>query len=227
MEEINKNGIIMGIDIGINNLCAVVTTEGDSLLINGGPLKSINQYFNEKKADLQSKLPKNQFTSNQITNLTNKRNNKIDNYLHKTSKFIIDYCLTKNIVKIVIGENDNWKQEVNIKKDSNKNFVDIPLVKLIHQIQYKAKLQGIEVIIIKEDYTSKCSFIDNEDICKHDEYLGERIERGLFKTKEGYLINADINGAFNILRKATPNFNVNNIKNGVEKIVVSPQKITL
>ncbi len=185
----------------------------------------IKSYYN--KSDLQSRLPKNQFNSNKITKLTDKRNNKIDNYLHKTSKFIVDYSSTHNVSKIIIGKNENWKQEVNIGKRNNQNFINIPHAKLIHQIEYKAKLKGIEVITVTENYTSKTSFIDDENICKHNEYCGKRIKRGLFKTKEGYLINADINGAFNILRKATPNFNVNNIKNGAEGIVVSPLKVTL
>ncbi len=113
------------------------------------------------------------------------------------------------------------------RKKNNQNFVNIPHAKLIRQIEYKAKLKGIEVITITENYTSKTSFIDDEKICKHDEYYGKRIKRGLFKTKNNYLVKADINGAFNILRKATPNFNVNNIKNGAEGIVVSPLKVTL
>jgi len=225
--QLKNNEKVMGIDLGINNLCAVATSENDKLIINGKPIKSMNQYYNKKKADLQSRLPKNQFNSNKLTKLTNKRNNKIDNYLHKTSKFIINYCLTNDVDKIVIGKNENWKQDVNIGKKNNQNFVNIPHAKLIQQIEYKAKLQGIEVVTITENYTSKTSFIDDEKICKHDEYCGKRIKRGLFKTKEGYFINADINGAFNILRKATPNFNVKNIKNGAEGTVVSPLKVTL
>jgi len=205
----------------------MVTTENDKLIINGKPLKSMNQYYNKKKAYLQSKLPKGKFNSKAIIKLSNKRNNKTDNYLHKTSKFIINYCLTNDVDKIIIGKNVNWKQEVNIGKKNNQNFVNIPHTKLIHQIEYKAKLEAIGVVTISEEYTSKTSFIDNENICKHDEYCGKRIKRGLFKTKDGYLINADINGAFNILRKVTPNFNVQTIKNGVEGTVVSPLKVTL
>jgi putative transposase len=227
IKEHKDKEIVMGIDLGVNNLCTIATTNNDKLLINGRPLKSMNQYYNKKKADLQSRLPKNQFKSKQLTKLTNKRNNKIDNYLHKTSKFIIDYCLTNNVDKIVVGKNINWKQEVNIGKKNNQNFVNIPHARLIQMIEYKAKLEGIEFIVTTEEYTSKCSFIDNEIIGKHDEYCGKRIKRGLFKTKEDYLINADINGAFNILRKATPNFNIQNIENGVEVTVVSPLKVTL
>lgn len=219
--------IVMGIDLGVNNLCTMVTTENNKLLINGKPLKSMNQYYNKKKAYLQSRLPKNQFKSKQLTKLSNKRNNKIDNYLHKASKFIIDYCLTNDVDKIVVGKNINWKQDVNIGKKNNQNFVNIPHARLIQMIEYKAKLEGIEVVVTTEEYTSKCSFLDNEIITKHDEYCGKRIKRGLFKTKDNYLINADINGAFNILRKVTPNFNVQNIINGVEGIVVSPLKVTL
>jgi putative transposase len=222
-----KSNISAGVDLGVNNLCSLVTSNGDKIIINGRPLKSINQYYNKKKAKLQQNLKENQHTSNKITKLSNKRNNKVNDYLHKASKYIIDYCLTNDVDRLIIGKNDGWKQEVNIGKKNNQNFVNIPHARLIQMIGYKAKLQGIEVIVVTENYTSKTSFIDNEIIGKHDEYCGKRIKRGLFKTKNEHLINADINGAFNILRKVVSEVNVNSLMNGIEGIVVYPKVVTL
>lgn len=227
VSTIQKSNISVGIDLGVNNLCTVVTSEGDKLIVNGKPLKSMNQYYNKKKGKLQSNLKEKQHTSNKITKLSNKRNNKVNDYLHKASRYIINYCLTMNVDRIIIGKNDGWKQEVNMGKKNNQTFVNIPHARLIQMIEYKAKLNGIETMIVTEEYTSKCSFIDNEKLCKHDEYCGDRIKRGLFRSKDGYLINADINGAFNILRKAVPKFSVNTLKNGIEGTVVYPKVVTL
>lgn len=200
----NKNNNWLAIDLGLNNLATCISNNiKNGFIINGKPLKSINQYYNKKKAKLQSQLKKNhnKFISKRIGKLTLKRNNKINDYLHKTSKKIIDKCLENNINNIVIGKNDGWKQEVSIGKRNNQNFVQIPFENFIQKIAYKAKLKGLEVNIINESYTSKCSSLDLESIEKHEQYLGKRIRRGLFKTYEGKLINADVNGALNILRK--------------------------
>ena len=229
-EEIN-NGLnennVMGIDIGMNNLCAVSTTKKDFFLLNGKPVKSINHYYNKELARLKSELE----LSNQkkyslkTRKLTNKRNRKIKHYLHKASKYLIDYCLTNDIGKIIIGKNDNWKTEINLGKKTNQNFVQIPHAMLINQIQYKAELQGITVLLQEESYTSKCSFIDNEEIKKHDKYKGKRIKRGLFKTQKGFLINSDINGSLNIIKKVISNFTCS--ENEIKDFVVSPRLVTL
>ncbi|KFZ25617.1 MAG: putative transposase [Candidatus Izimaplasma bacterium HR2] len=223
--ELNQDNIL-GIDIGVNNLASISTTIGYTFIINGKPLKSINQYYNKVKSNLQSKLERNRFKSNRINKLTNKRNNKVNDYLHKSSRYIIDYCLTHNIGKIVIGNNKNWKQNIKIGKRNNQNFVAIPFVKFIDMIKYKARLVSIEVIITEESYTSKCSFVDNEDVKKHQDYLGKRIKRGLFKSFNGSLINADINGSFNIIRKVVPLFNFNSLKYGIEDVAVHPLRIS-
>lgn len=212
----------LAIDLGVNNLASCVDTSGKTVIINGKPLKSINQYYDKEKGKLQSQLPKKQFKSKQINKLSNKRNNKVNDYLHKASKKLIDYCLTNDIGKIVIGYNKNWKQDVNIGKVNNQNFVNIPFNRFVQMIEYKAELVGIKTTLITEEYTSKCSFIDNETICKHDKYCGNRVKRGLFKSKDGYLINADVNGAFNILRKAVPIFNVYSLDYGIEGLAVNP-----
>lgn len=216
------NELFIGIDLGINNLAAITSNTGlPPILINGRPLKSINQYFNKKKAKLMSFIG-NIGTSNKIEVVTRKRNQKIEDYLHKTSKFIVDYATQHDIGNIVIGKNDSWKQEIQLGKRNNQNFVSIPFAKLIHQIEYKAEEVGINVICNEESYTSKCSFLDNEPICKHKEYVGRRIKRGLFKSEMGKLINADVNGSGNIIRKVAPKA----FANGVEALGLMPIKIT-
>jgi putative transposase len=217
---------VLGVDLGINNLATVATSTGQTFILNGKPIKSINQFYNKRRAKLQSKLKGNQFKTNRINKLTNKRNNKINDYLHKASKHIIDYCLAYNIGKIVIGNNKNWKQSINLGKRTNQNFTQIPFSKFIQMIQYKAEMVSIEVLITEESYTSKCSFLDNEEIKKHETYKGKRIKRGLFKSSNGILINADVNGAFNIIRKVVPLFNCKKLKYGIEDVAVHPMRIS-
>jgi len=222
--QLNKNAVI-GIDIGLNNLCAVGSNNKELLpfLINGKPLKSINHYYNKKKAELQSCLTDTK-TSSAIINLSNKRNNKVKNYLHATSKYIVDYCLTNDIGKIIIGHNKGWKQKINIGKRNNQNFVSIPYNILIDQITYKSELVGIEVVVVEESYTSKCSFLDKEKPTKQKIYIGKRVKRGLFKSSTGILINADINAAYNIIRKVISNFFPK--KDEIKGFAVSPKLVT-
>ena len=189
-----------GVDFGLNNLMSCGFSDVRPMLINGRPLKSINWHYNKKKAELQSLL-KNKHTSNRITNLTIRRNNKVNNYLHKSSRLFINYLASNDITDVVIGYNKEWKQGINIGKVNNQNFVNIPYYKLLNMLTYKCELLGITVHITEESYTSKCSFLDNEEICKHDGYKGKRIKRGLYKSFDGRLINADVNGALNILKK--------------------------
>lgn len=216
----------ISIDIGLNNLASITSNKVDfkSTIINGRVLKSINAYYNKKKSLLQSFIGDRGY-SNRITKLTNKRNKKIADYLHRSSKYIIDMCLNNDIGTIVIGKNKQWKQEINIGSKNNQAFVSIPHARLIDMIEYKAKLKGLDVIITEESYTSKCSFLDNEAICKHDIYLGKRVKRGLFKSSNNIKINADINASLNIARKVIPNFNINNIEKGIQGIVVSPIRV--
>ena len=189
-----------GVDFGLDNLMSCGFSDVRPMLINGRPLKSINWHYNKKKAELQSLL-KNKHTSNRITNLTIKRNNKVNNYLHKSSRLFINYLVSNDITDVVIGYNKEWKQGINIGRVNNQNFVNIPYYKLLNMLTYKCELLGITVHITEESYTSKCSFLDNEEICKHDRYKGKRIKRGLYKSSDGRLINADVNGALNILKK--------------------------
>jgi len=195
-----------GIDIGIDNLATLTSNKVGFVprLVNGRPVKSINQFYNKRKAELQSKLTPNRHTSHRMERLTTKRTRRIDHYLHTASKRIIDLLVAESIGTLVIGKNPYWKQECNIGKRNNQNFVSIPHARFIDMLTYKAKLVGIDVIVTEESYTSKCSFLDGEDIRKHDTYAGKRVKRGLFRASTGRSINADVNGSYNIVRKVAP-----------------------
>ena len=215
---------IAGIDIGLNNLATITSNlKGfGPLIINGKPLKSINAYCHKKKAMLQSYLKGERQTSIKINHLTHKRNVKVDNYLHNASRFIINHLAANRIGTLVIGKNDNWKQGINLGKRNNQNFVAIPHARFIEMLTYKAQLVGIAVKVIEESYTSKCSFLDNEPCVKHSEYKGKRIKRGLFRAGDGRLINADVNGSANIVKKAFPNA----FAEGIQGVVVCPVRVT-
>lgn len=203
-EQKIDNNRLMSIDLGINNLASIVTNiSNKSVLIDGKRLKSINQYYNKKLSCLQSKLEKvnGKKNSRRLMSLTRKRNNKVKDYLHKASKEIIDICIEDNITTLIVGHNDGWKHEVNIGKRNNQNFAYIPFDNFISMLKYKSERQGLRFIIVNESHTSKCSSYDLEEVCHHDNYVGKRVKRGLFKTKEGIFLNADINGSYNIMRK--------------------------
>lgn len=181
-------------------------------IVNGKPLKSINQFYNKRKANLQSKLKNNAKNSKRISSLSLKRNNKINDYLHKSTTFIVNYLVSNNIANLIVGHNKEWKQDINIGKKNNQNFVSIPHSRFKELLKYKCELEGITYIETEESYTSKCSFLDNEEICKHESYKGKRVKRGLFKSNDGTLINADVNGSLNILKKVVGNFNYDPIE---------------
>ena len=201
--ELKSNDNVLAIDIGVNNIASCVTTDGDKLLVNGKPLKYINHNYNKAVANAKSKLKTthNRNSSNYTNQIINKRNNRINDYLHKITTYIVNHAVSKNIGTIVVGYNKEWKQDTNLGKVNNQNFVHIPFYRLINLLEYKCRLKGIKFQTITESYTSKCSFIDNEEIKKHTSYFGKRISREWFKTKDGLIINADINGAYNILKK--------------------------
>lgn len=199
------NGRYVSIDLGLNNLATLGSNVIKPIIINGKPLKSINQYYNKKVAKLKSKL-KNEKSSKRIKNITLKRNNKVKDYLHKSSRVVINHLVSNNINTLVIGKNGGWKQEINIGKRNNQNFVQIPHTQFMEMLTYKAKLEGIEIVITEESYTSKCSFLDNEEVKRHENYLGKRVKRGLFESSKGVKINADLNGALNILKKVVGEF---------------------
>ena len=209
---------IASIDIGLNNLGAISFSHKQApILINGRPLKSINQYFNKKRAKLMSFIG-DKGTSRKIEKLTLKRNNKVKDYLHKASRYMVNQLVSKGITLLVIGKNDGWKQDINIGKKNNQNFVSIPHAIFIEMLGYKCSMEGIHVKLQEESYTSKCSFLDLEPIKKHFIYQGKRMTRGMFVSKKYGDINADINGSLNIMRKAVPKL----FSNGIEDVVVRP-----
>ena len=200
------NGRYAAIDLGLNNLATVCSNVEKPFIINGRPLKSINQRWNKHKAKLQSCLTKDSKSSKQLTLVTEKRNNRVKDYLHKSSRKIVNFLVSNRISTLVIGYNEEWKQNINIGKQNNQSFTYVSFNIFVTQLQYKCKLEGINVILTEESYTSKCSFLDNEPLEKKDSYLGKRISRGLFKTSTNKLINADLNGSLNILRKVFGEF---------------------
>ena len=211
-----------GIDFGLNNLMTCSFQNDSPLIINGKPLKSINWHYNKEKSRLQSLLDGRKKTSKKIQNMTLKRSNRINDYLHKTTKIFVNYLVFKEITNVVIGYNKEWKQGINIGRVNNQNFVGIPYYKLLNMLTYKCEMEGISVIVTEESYTSKCSFLDDEDICKHEEYAGKRIKRGLYEASDGRLINADVNGALNILKKVIGKFKYDSIKVCSTPLVVTP-----
>lgn len=225
-KDINPNlskDRIASIDLGVSNLAAITSNVKDFMpvLVNGRPLKSINQYYSKKKAVLQANLPPDKKTSWEIKALTRGRNMLVRNYIHHSSRYIVDLLNSKNIGILIIGKNADWKQQVEMKKANNQNFEQIPHDMLIKQLKYKCNMKGICVILDEESYTSKCSFLDNEEVCEHEKYVGIR-NRRLFYTKDGRYINADVNASANILRKYYPDA----FAEGIEHIKRTPLKVT-
>ena len=201
------NSRYFSIDPGLNNIVSIYNNIGiRPLLYNGRPIKSINQYYNKTNAKLQSDLPTNIKSSKRLKQLSFKRNNKIDYEMHKISTHIINEAVRNNISKIIIGNNVGWKNEINLGRRNNQNFVNIPHAKLFNQLLYKGLLNGIEVIFTEESYTSKASFFDKDELpiysqSDNHKFSGRRISRGLYKDSKGNLWNADLNGGGNIMRK--------------------------
>lgn len=206
----NQNAL--AIDLGINNLCTCITSNGSSFIIDGKRLKSINQWYNKENAKLQSIKDKQGIDNITLRQsiILNNRNNKINDYMSKTARYIVDYCINNDIGNIVVGYNETFQRNSDIGKRNNQTFVNIPYGKLRDKLEYLSKLYGINIIKQEESYTSKASFFDKDNIpiyCdnNHNAYSfsGQRIKRGLYKTGSNKLINADINGALNIMRKSS------------------------
>jgi putative transposase len=200
-----------GIDIGMNNLVALTSNKPgfQSVVVNGRPVKSTNQFYNKRKAELQQKLG-HTGTTKRMECITNKRNRRIDQYMHTASKRIIDVLVKEGIGVLCIGKNDAWKQNSEMSKRTNQNFVNIPHARFIAMLTYKAELIGIRVKVTEESYTSKASLLDLDPLPvrkngdeKHT-FSGKRVKRGLYRASNGRSINADINGAGNIIRKVAP-----------------------
>ena len=203
---------VLAIDFGINNLATCVTSKGRSFIIDGKKLKSINQWFNKENARLQSIKDKQKYGKKPTLRqkyLYSSRNNKVNDYMSKTARKIINYCLENNIGTLVCGYNETFQRNSNIGKANNQTFVNIPFGKLREKLEYLCKLYGLRFVEQEESYTSKSSFFDMDILPKFEadtsqtySFSGKRIKRGLYQTSKGYIFNADINGALNILRKS-------------------------
>ena len=210
-----QNQRIASIDLGLNNLATVVTNDGDNpILISGKKIKSINQYYNKITSKHKSLLPNNIFTSKSLDRLWLKRNNKISYEIHKITKFLANYFDERDVSKVIIGNNSGWKNGINLGKRNNQNFVNIPYTKFINQLTYKCQMLGITVITREESYTSKASFLDYDEIPNYKDetkpkFSGKRIKRGLYRSATR-IINADVNGAYNIMAKENPNYIISN-----------------
>ena len=210
--NLNTNNAL-ALDFGINNLVTAVSTEGHSFIIDGRKLKSINQWFNKENARLQSIKDKQRFgdapTERQY-HLARNRNRKVNDYMSKSARLIINYCVTHDIGTLVVGYNETFQRSSNIGKRNNQNFVNIPYGKLRDKLEYLCALNGITFVKQEESYTSKASFWDKDEIPVYNDdnpqeyqFSGRRTHRGLYKTSSGKTLNADINGALNILRKSS------------------------
>jgi putative transposase len=227
-----------GIDIGINNLAALTSNKPhfQAIIVNGRPVKSINQFYNKRRAELQKHLG-HTGTTKRMERMTNKRNRRIDHFMHTASKRIIDVLVKEGIGVLCIGKNDAWKQNSKMSKRTNQNFVNIPHARFIAMLTYKAELVGIRVQVTEESYTSKASLLDldplpvrNNGDEKHT-FSGKRVKRGLYRASNGRYINADINGAGNIIRKVAPDtFGLRVVEDGKEvlaSLVVHPVRIVV
>ena len=209
-EELDINKAI-SIDVGINNFATCVTSEGRSFILDGRRLKSINQWYNKNNSRLQSIKDKQHisFKTKQQSSLERNRNNRINDHISKCARHIINYCLDNNIGNIVIGYNPTLQKDSNIGRINNQNFVNIPYGRLKDKLSYLSQYYGIRLISQEESYTSKASFFDRDDIPVYNDdhpkeysFSGTRVKRGLYKTSTNQYLNADINGALNILKKS-------------------------
>lgn len=190
------------IDLGIDNLATIVS-EDFTIIFSGKFVKSHNQLFNKTPAKLNSikDLQKIKGTTRRIKKLYYDREQYIEDVFHKISRKIVNLLIDSKITKLIVGYNKGWKQNVNMGKKNNQKFTQIPFARLVSYLEYKCELVGIEIVIHEESYTSKCDSLAFEKIGKHENYLGRRRKRGLFQSSVGKLINADVNGALNIMRK--------------------------
>ena len=208
--QLNINNAL-AIDLGVNNLCTCITNTGKSFIIDGRKLKSINQFFNKQNARLQSIKDKQNIKkqTKQQYLISRKRKNRVDDYISKACRYIINYCLVNNIGTLIIGYNQSFQNKTNLGKRNNQIFTQLPFGRLREKLEYLCKRYGISYILQEESYTSKASFFDDDELPIYNadnpqeyEFSGKRVKRGLYQTKDGYRFNADCNGALNILRKS-------------------------
>lgn len=225
--KLSESKNICSIDLGVNNFVTMVNNIGlQPIIINGKGLKSINQYYNKRKAKVQSELQirHKKHWSNKLNQITLKRNNRVKNFIHHVSHYIIDYYNKYNIDTLVIGLNKTWKQECSLSDKVTQNFTYIPYDMLIKQLEYKCQNNNIRLIMTDEQYTSGTSFLDNELPTKEYYNKSRRIYRGLFKSNNGKIINSDVNGAFQIMKKVFPNTFSNGIKGCLTPVIINVVK---
>src|SRR6266568_954437 len=228
----------VAIDLGVTNLAAIASNREGFVprLVNGRPVKAWNQWYNKRMKELKKKLPKNdrERVTKQMEQITNTRNRRIDHYLHTASKRMVDFLVENGVETVIIGKNPFWKQACGMGRKNNQNFVQIPHARFIDMLTYKAALVGIGVEVREESYTSKASFVDLDpipDYKPNDEtvhvFSGKRIGRRnrLYRTKDGRKICADVNGAYNILRKSRPD--AFSEAKGVAGYVVHPVRLAV
>lgn len=222
----------LAIDLGIDNLATCVSTVGTPFIMDGRKIKSINHQWNKEMARLRSiSMKQGLKTTERIQKITAKRNNKVNDTIKKTARYIADYCIENNIGTLIVGYNADFKRNSNIGKVNNQNFVQIPLGDLRQQLEFLCRKYGIEYVEQEESYTSKSSFLDKDALPEYKaeqvfkgKFSGSRIYRGLYKSKNGTIINADVNGSANIMRKCKQNLNYEKLCNG---LLASPQRIRL
>ena len=216
---------IAAIDLGVDNLMTITTNCGVSpIIINGKPLKSINQYYNKKISEMRSalKLRNDSDWSNEMQRFTTKRNNQVDDYIQKSTKMVIDFCRDNDIDTLVCGYNSGWKQDTNMGKRVNQKFVSIPYLSIVQRLEYKCENEGIKFIKTNESYTSGTSFLDGEEPIEKNYNKDRRIHRGLFQSDKGEYINADVNGSYQIMKKVFPKAFANGIVDaGSHPVVVN------
>jgi len=235
-----QSPLVAAVDIGVNNLVALTSNKAGFVprLVNGRPIKSVNQCYNKHVSNLQKNMSSNHHTSRELERVASKRTRRIDHYMHTTSRRMINLLTQENIGTLVIGKNPHWKQEAPMRKKDNQHFVQISHARFIDMLTYKARLAGIKVILQEESYTSKASFLDLDPIPVFGEEMGEkpvfsgrRIKRGMYKASDKRKINADVNGSYNIMRKASPNaFRSNGVEDGngvLAFLVVHPVRIVV
>src|SRR5260370_978062 len=228
----------VAIDLGVTNLAAITSNREGFIprLVNGRTLKAMNQWYNKRMKELKRCLPKEdrERVTKQMERLTNKRNRQVNHYLHSASKRIIDFLVKEGVGTIIVGKNPLWKQEAGMGKRNNQNFVQISHARFIDMLTYKAELVSIQVEVQEESYTSQASFLDLDPIPTYKpnddtEYTfsGKRIGRRnrLYRTKDGKIICADVNGSYNILRKRRPD--AFSKAKGVAGYVVHPVRLAV
>ena len=230
--SVDPKGAI-ALDLGVDNLCACIDTDGHQFLIDGKRLKSINQWYNKRNGILQSKKDKQgikSFTARQAR-LYQWRNNCVRDYLNKSVRAIIDHCIEHQIGKLIVGYNPGIKQEINIGKSNNQNFVQIPFWQLRRKLEALCSKYEIEYLEQEESYTSKASFYDRDEIPVYDahdatkyKFSGRRVKRGLYRTKDKHLVSSDINGSANILTKGMHGLDFQRVSSG---FLANPLRLTI